>query len=259
VALLIAFVAMSSTMYLASLALQLVEGDSPLTAAIKVSAPITIVNLIVVPRAPWLIGRFGTRTLVSGGIAAIAVSSLVIATVGRNTSYVVLCVGFAMMALAFSTFLPASTEAIMTAAPKRSSGGASAINELVRQFGQALGIALGGGLATVGYKASLSLSRVHLSALDSARAHRSLSDALSVADSSPGGHNTALRVAAQTAYITGIRLALIAGAGAAIVGAGYAAFAIPGKRSRVRVLSEPVLGEVLAIEVLAIEPSAEAT
>jgi EmrB/QacA subfamily drug resistance transporter len=252
IALLIAFVAMSSTMYLASLALQLVQGDSPLTAAVKVSAPITIVNLIVVPRSPWLIGRFGTRTLVSGGIAAIAVSSLVIATVGRSSSYVVLCIGFAMMALAFSTFVPASTEAIMTAAPTGSSGGASAINELVRQFGQALGVALGGGLAAVGYKATLSLSNLGLSRSESAKAHLSLSDALNIADSSSGGVNAGLRVAAQSAYVHGIHLALIAGAVAALVGAGYAALAIPAKHRLVTAIEAP-----MSIDDLPPEPSFE--
>ncbi|MCW2522721.1 MAG: transporter, partial [Frankiales bacterium] len=113
VALTIAFLAMSGAMYLAQLALQLVKGYSPLSAALAVSTPITLVNFIVVPRAPWLIHRFGTRWMVSGGISLIAVSSLIIATVTVHSPYPVLCIGFAMMALAFSTFVPASTEAIM--------------------------------------------------------------------------------------------------------------------------------------------------
>jgi EmrB/QacA subfamily drug resistance transporter len=232
VALTIAFMAMSGAMYLAGLSLQFVKGYSPLAAAIAVSAPITVVNFIVVPRAPWLIHRFGTRWVVSAGISVIAASSVIIATMTVSSSYLWLCVGFALMALAFSTFVPASTEAIMTAVPAERSGGASAVNELTRQVGQALGIALAGGISAVGYHSQLKVGSLGLSSTDAATAHSSLNSALTVAHRLGGELGAALRLSADNAYIHGVRLALITGAGAALLGALYAALAIPSKRAQ---------------------------
>ncbi|MGX7677969.1 MFS transporter [Jatrophihabitans sp. DSM 45814] len=229
VALTIAFLAMSGAMYLSSLALQFVKGYTPLAAAVAVSAPITLVNFIVVPRAPWLIHRFGTRVMVSGGIATIACSALIIATLTRTSGYWVLCLGFAMMALAFSTFVPASTEAIMTAVPAERSGGASAVNELTRQVGQALGIALGGGITAIGYHSQFDAASVGLTGENADHAHSSLSGALSVSAKLGGEIGQAVRVAAENAYIHGIRLALMVAAGAALLGALYAALGIPSK------------------------------
>ncbi len=206
VALTIAFLAMTSAMYLASLALQFVKGYTPLLAAIGTSAPITLVNLLVVPAAPILIRRFGTRILVSVGIAAIAASSLVIATLSIHSSYWILCIGFALMALAFATFVPASTEAIMTSVPPERSGGASAANQLTRQVGQSLGIALAGGITAFGYHARFSASGYGLADGPAHKANASLPGALGVASQVASGARAAFLTAAREAYVYGIRI-----------------------------------------------------
>jgi EmrB/QacA subfamily drug resistance transporter len=231
VALTIAFLAMSSSMYLAGLALQFVKDYSPLAAALAIAGPVTLVNFVIVPRAPWLIHRFGTRWMVSGGIAVIAASSCLIATMTVDSGYLPLGIGFALMAVAFSTFVPASTEAVMTAVPAERAGGASSINELTRQIGQALGIALGGGLTAIGYHAQLDTSGLDLPSAAAEESESSLSGALEAAARVGGEVGDALVRAAQEAYVSGIRLALVVSAAAALLGALYAAWGIPGRRA----------------------------
>lgn len=231
VALTVAFLAMTGGMYLAGLALQLAKGYTPLAAAVAISVPVTVVNFLVVPRTPWLIERFGTRVMVSGGIALIAGSALVISTMTVSSGYLTLCVGFSLMALAFSSFVPASTEAVVTSVPAERSGGASAVNQLTRQVGQALGVALGGALTAVGYSASFTAPDRGLSPAAADAAGSSLTDALAVGAGLPAPVREALALAAREAYVSGIRLSLWVAAGIALCGAAYAAVTIPGRRA----------------------------
>ena len=161
----IAFIAMTGSMFLIVQSLQLVKGYSPLVAALATSGPITAINFILMPRAPALTERFGARWMVTAGAGLISVASLILATTTVHSTYLNLFIGFAVMATAFSVFVPASTEAIMTAVPKEKSGGASAINQTGRQLGQALGIAVGGSIAASGYRSGFLGAGLHLSAV----------------------------------------------------------------------------------------------
>lgn len=242
----VAFVAMSGAMFLATLCLQLVKGYSPLQAAIATSGPVVVVNLLVVPRAPWIMQRFGLRRTIAFGTAMTGVAALVMSTTSTTSPYWILGLSFALMATAFSTFMPASTEAMMTAVPPEKSGGASALNQITRQTGQALGVALLGGLATVGFQRYFlqnSPSVPEIPAQDLEQANASLSAAVHVADSLPQGLHASLMDLAGSAYISGMRIALYVAALLAFIGAAYAVKAIP---ARIAHASEPhrILSEV---------------
>ncbi len=228
----IAFIAMSGAMFLATISLQLVKGYTPLQAAIATSGPIVIVNLIVVPRAPWLMQRFGLRKTIAFGTAMTGVAALAITSTSATSAYWMLGLGFALMATAFSVFMPASTEAMMTAVPPERSGGASALNQITRQAGQALGIALLGGIATVGFQARFSDAAPALenvSAESVSNAGASLSAAVHLADSLPPALRGPLMDVAGSSYIFGMRLALVIAAMLAFAGAAYAVKAIPSR------------------------------
>jgi EmrB/QacA subfamily drug resistance transporter len=229
VALTVAFLAMTGAMYLAGLALQLAKGYTPLAAAVAVALPVTVINFLVVPRTAWLIARFGTRVMVAGGIAMIAVSAVVISLMTVTSGYLVLGLGFALMALAFSSFVPASTEAVVTAVPAERSGGASAVNQLTRQVGQALGIALGGALAAIGYSAGFTAPADDVPAGAAGAAGTSFSRAVTAGEGLSGPAREALLAAAREAYIDGVRLALWVAAAVALAGALYAAVTLPGR------------------------------
>jgi len=228
----VAFIAMSGAMFLATISLQLVKGYSPLQAAIATSGPVVVVNLLIVPRAPWIMQRFGLRKTIAFGTGMTGVAALAITTTTTTSAYWMLGLGFAMMAVAFSVFMPASTEAMMTAVPPERSGGASALNQITRQSGQALGIALLGGIATVGFQARFSENSPSIpdvSAQTLTSADESLSKAVQLADKLPEAVRAPLMDVAGNAYIYGMRIALIVAAVLAFAGAAYAFRAIPAR------------------------------
>jgi EmrB/QacA subfamily drug resistance transporter len=227
IAMTIAFMAMTGSMYLIQQSLQLVKGYTPLASALATSGPIVTMNFLVMPRAPALTERFGARWMVAAGAGLIAVASLVIATTTVDSGYANLGVGFALMALAFSIFTPASTEAVMTAVPPEKAGGASAINQMTRQLGQALGVALTGSIAASGYRAGFHLPDVAAASGAAQRGGDSITGALEVARGLKGAVRDALLDAAHEAFLHGVRLALVVAALLAVGGAVYAALAIP--------------------------------
>ena len=120
----------------------------------------------------------------------------------------------------------------MTAVPPERSGGASALNQITRQTGQALGIALLGGIATVGFQARFSDNAPglqHLSADSVSHAGSSLSAAVHLADTLPESVRAPLMEVAGSAYIFGMRVALVLAAVLAFAGAAYAVKASPSR------------------------------
>lgn len=225
-----AFIAMSGAMFLATLTLQLVKGYSPLQAAIATSGPIVLVNILVVPRAPWIMQTFGLRRTIAFGTAMTGVSALAMTATSLTSPYWMLGLAFAFMATSFSVFMPASTEAMMTAVEPEKSGGASALNQITRQSGQALGIALLGGIATVGFQSRFSQSVDSIPGVSPEQlqgADASLSAAVHLADTLPTESHVALMEVAGSAYLYGMKIALVLAAVLAFSGAIFAVRAIP--------------------------------
>jgi EmrB/QacA subfamily drug resistance transporter len=222
----IAFMALSGSMYLVSQSLQLVKGYTPLAAALATSAPIVTMNFLVMPRAPGLAERFGPRRMIAVAMILIAVADLVISTMTLHSSYLDLGAGFALMALGFSMFVPASTEAVMTAVPAEKAGSASAVNQMCRQLGQALGIAVTGSVGASFYRSSFKAPD-GLVGDAAARAGDSMTGAFDVARGAAGRLGELVLTAAREAFLSGMRAALVVAAVLAVVGAAYAARAIP--------------------------------
>ena len=114
----------------------------------------------------------------------------------------------------------------MTAVPPEKAGGASAINQMTRQLGQALGVAIGGSIAASGYRRAFERPP-GLRAAEADRAGASITGALEVARSAGTATGRAVLDAAHLAFLHGVRLALVVAAGLAVAGAVYAARAIP--------------------------------
>ena len=240
-----AFIAMSGAMYLATISLQLVKGYTPLQAAIATSGPIVLVNLLIVPRAPWIMQRFGLRKTIAFGTAMTGVSALSMTATTTTSPYWMLGLGFAFMATSFSVFMPASTEAMMTAVSPEKAGGASALNQITRQAGQALGIALLGGIATVGFQNRFSEDSSSVAQLTPEQlqgADASLSAAVQLADTLPTEVHNSLMEVAGASYLYGMRIALILAAVLAFIGAIYAVKAIPAQISHAGD-AKPILDE----------------
>ena len=226
----VAFIAMIGGMFLVQQSLQLVKGYAPLTAALATSGPITTINFLLMPRAPGLTERFGARWMIAVGTGCVSLAALVIAGTTADSPYLQLMFGFVLMAAAFSIFVPASTEAIMTAVPKEKAGGASAINQINRQLGAALGVALCGSIAASAYTASFPAHAAGVPQQATNKASVSITAALDTARTLTGAARDTVLTLAHTAFQHGVTVALL---GAAVLGAAaavFAALAVPNRR-----------------------------
>jgi EmrB/QacA subfamily drug resistance transporter len=144
------FLAMFGMFYLFTLYLQFVLGYSPLEASVRL-LPFSAIMIAVAPRSPKLTARFGAANVVALGFLIQSVGFLVATTLDVDASYPLILAAVAPMALGMALIMPPTTNAIVTSLPQDKAGVASAVNDTTREVGGAVGIALLGTLATVGY------------------------------------------------------------------------------------------------------------
>src|ERR1043166_3094935 len=134
--------------------LQLVLGYSPLQAATAL-LPMAAVVIPLSRFAPKIAGRVGVRVTGAVGLGLMATGFIVLSTLGTSASYWHLLAGLlplgAGMALAGS---PATT-AIVASLPREKQGVASAINDVSRELGGALGIAVLGSILNTAYRSGV--------------------------------------------------------------------------------------------------------
>ncbi len=147
-----------------------------------------------------------------------------------ETGYPNLLLGLLLMGTGFSLFLPAATDAIMSTLPPTKAGSGSAINQTSRTVGQAIGAAISGSLAAVGFRATLNQSAadpvIPANAIEGAR--ESIAGSYRIATELSGPAWEAFVGSADLAFVNGIRVSVLAGAVTAVVGAAFAAWALPG-------------------------------
>jgi hypothetical protein len=219
------FFAAFGFLFLAFPYLQLVLGYSPLQAA-GALLPMAAVVIPLSRFAPKIAGHVGVRVTGPIGLGLMATGFVVFSTLGTQSSYWHVLAGLlpfgAGMALAGS---PATT-AIVASLPREKQGVASAMNDVSRELGGALGIAVLGSVLNTAYRSAVEPHTAALPAAVADRARDSLGAAQAIGQRI-GAHD--LVANANAAYVHGIGIALLAGAGTLIVGAILVAVRAPGR------------------------------
>lgn len=122
--------------------LQQVLGLNPLMAGLAY-VPLTAMVFVITHFVPGLMGRFGPRTLLIAGSVLVALSLVLFARLGADSSYlggvlVPLIIHATGIALVFAP----GTVTIMEAVPEADTGAASGLLQMDQQIGGALGIAI---------------------------------------------------------------------------------------------------------------------
>lgn len=188
--------------------LQLVRGDTPLLAAVHV-LPLALAMMPASRITPRLTARHGTRAVCAGGLVLVAAGLAIIAQAGTDTPYLLMAAGLLVLGTGMGVAMTPATSAITGALPPAQQGVGSALNDLSREVGGATGIAVIGSILTSTYS-----SRVDLGGLSRGVAAQVKS---SYAAASRFGADVADR--AHTAFVTAMHVALLTGAGAALVAA----------------------------------------
>jgi EmrB/QacA subfamily drug resistance transporter len=185
-----------------------VRGYAPLVAALAV-LPLSATMMPASRLTPGLVARFGARTVCVIGLLLVAGGLVVLSRIGTDSPYLLMLAGLVPLGIGMGAAMTPATTAITEALPLAQQGVGSALNDLSREVGGALGTAVIGSVVTAVYRSSLQLAGAPAPIVAQARA----SFAIAIhAGGSTGAH-------ARDAFVNGIHTGLLCAAGAAILAA----------------------------------------
>jgi EmrB/QacA subfamily drug resistance transporter len=249
------FFAMFGSMFVITQFMQFVLGYTPLEAGIR-SVPLALMLMFVAPQSTRLVKRVGTKLVVAGGLATVAVGLAVASTATPELGYFGrILPSQILLGLGIALAMAPATESIMGSLPREKAGVGSAMNDTTRQVGGALGVAVIGSVFASQYAPAITanLAGVPLPgpALDAAT--DSIGGAFAVAAQAGGNPNaidTPIGVqiadAARDAFSSSMGRGLLVSAAIALVGALVALIFLPAHAA-------PVPGAVEADEDDAVE------
>lgn len=154
-ALLLVGIGVVGTFYLFTQHLQWVAGQSPLHAGLW-TLPYIAVNVLGALLAPRLARRAGAPKVITFGLVVAGVGGAVLAAVANpGASSAALAAAAAVIGLGQGLALALVSDLIISTAPPEQAGSAAAVQEVGGELGAAAGIALGGTVAIVTYRASV--------------------------------------------------------------------------------------------------------
>jgi MFS family permease len=174
-----------------------------------------------------LASRFGADAVCVTGLVLVAAGLAILSRVGTSTPYLLMLAGLVPLGIGMGAAMTPATAAITEALPQAQQGVGSALNDLSREVGGALGTAVIGSIVTGVYRSSLQLPGASAPLIDQARG----SFAVAIhAGGTTGAH-------ARTAFADGIHAGLLYAAGAAMLAAFSVAILLRSGESR-RVFAE---------------------
>ncbi len=182
--------------------LQLVRGDTPLVAALS----LVPVALAMMPSArgiaPRLSQHVGAMRVCVGGLLLITGGLVVLSRVDEGSSYWLLLSGLVPLGAGMGLAMTPATAAITDALPVAKQGVGSAMNDLARELGGALGIAVMGSLLQSTYRDNLDVEGLSAPAAEQAGSSLALAARL----------GPAVEHQAQIAFADGMQVALLCAA-----------------------------------------------
>jgi EmrB/QacA subfamily drug resistance transporter len=232
-AILSVYVAFLGTMFLLPQYLQYVHDRSVVTAGLLL-APLGLGAGIAARYNARVAAALGPRTTIAAGLVALAGSTALLLLLSETTSVVLVMVSTGLIGALISISVPAATTVIMNDLGEEKAGDGGAVNQLARQVGGAMGVAIIGTVFATVYSNRIDERLTELSSARRDRASDSIEEARDVIDTvreSARGHLTdqvdqAFDVAARFGFATCVAILLLAAALAAITlpsgRAGYA-------------------------------------
>ena len=163
----LAFVVLGGFLFVITLYLQQVRGDSPLRAGLSL-LPAMLVMAVAAPVAGHVSGRHGARVpLVASGVLIAAGLALLLG-LRPGTSFALITVALAVTGAGLGLVNPPITNIGVSGMPPAQAGVASAVISATRQFGSVLGVAVMGDLVTTGVSSGLARGQTHAAALSAA-------------------------------------------------------------------------------------------
>ncbi len=216
------------TLFVLTQFLQFQLGYSALQAGVRMLPAAGSIALIA-PFSPIFVRRLGTKLTVGLGLALVAAGLLQISGATSAWTYVDTLAGTIMLGVGAGFVMPAAVGSLMGTLPLEHTGVGSATNGSFINIGGALGVAIIGSVMATRYQHDVSASlaghpvppAVHDAVLGS------LGEALAVAGHVGGAAGAGIAMAARSAFMSGMDLALTVGGGAVLAGAILALAVLP--------------------------------
>ncbi|MFJ8590218.1 MFS transporter [Streptomyces sp. NPDC093598] len=208
---------------------QSVRGYSPLQTGLLM-LPLAASQMIFAPRARLVVDRIGIKATTTAGLLLIAATLAAFATLDADTPIWILEVIFFLMGTGMAHIMTPVSVVIMQALPREKAGSASALSNVFRQVGGALGVAVLGSVLSTAYRTGI---EDKLGALPPALRHaagESIEATLGIADRL-GPRGESLVTPAYDAFLHAMHITALWGAGVALVGAVVVALFLPGRPS----------------------------
>jgi fucose permease len=172
--------------------------------------------------APALVARLGARAVCTTGLALIAAALVILAQLTGTSGYWLLAVGLIPLGIGMGLAMTPATSNITPALPASQQGVASALNDLSREVGGAVGIAVLASILTAAYQSNLHLAHIPAAQADSARSSVAVATRL----------GPAVAAQAHSAFADGMHVALYIAAGIVLAAAITVGTLLPGRARR---------------------------
>lgn len=208
--------------------LQYVANLSPLRAALAL-LPLPVFLLPIARNAPRIASRVGARRVLPIGLLLSACGLAVMTSLGTHLVYWHFALGLALFGIGMGLAGTPATAAIVSSLPESKQGVGSAVNDLSRELGSALGIAILGSALSSGYRSHIAAATHDLPPRAAEGAQSSIafvknSGAL-LAHYGPQGQR--LLTAAQQAFVDAAHTSFYVAIGVLVGGVVFAAVRAP--------------------------------
>jgi EmrB/QacA subfamily drug resistance transporter len=217
----VAFFCLFGFIFMVTQYFQFVRGYSTLEAGLH-TLPFAVFAGATAPLAARLALRFGPRRVVTGGLVTLAAGLVSAGLLDADSEYVGPVVfSMALLAIGLSLVTAPATEAVMSSLPKEQAGAGAAVNDITRELGGTLGVAVVGSVfaSVYGPKMVELLRAFPIPAEALAAAESSVAAALVVAEQAPEVAQAPITEAARTAFMDGMAAGSFVAAGVAAAGA----------------------------------------
>jgi len=192
---------------------QSVLGYNPLTVGV-IQLPLVISLVVVATRSARIAARFGTKRTVAAGALLVGVALLFLRFIAAvDTPYVLIFIMEVIFGAGFGLTTSPATNSVMQSVPIRKSAISSAMNDMTRQVGGALGVAILGSILNGAYRDSLAVSLKalpHIPDLMRDTILRSIQSAHIVASQLPDNAQGILDIS-KAGFVAGMQQALLVG------------------------------------------------
>ena len=187
--------------------------------------PLGAVFAVATQLTPRLYTRLGVQRILVGGLVLMAIGLALLACMSTNTTYLLTLVAMVVFALGWAAVNSPGTVVIMDSTPDALAGSASSVNQVARQVGGALGVAIIGSIFASFYQSGIaSIHSVNGPLLQGAQ--RSLGEALTEALTLPVAQGAALVHAATESFVRAAQIGFGVAAAITLLVALFAVFGL---------------------------------